>query len=407
MNVEIGQHLEEKIAEQAEERRLDSMEYESEGDIEGDAYYMNVTVDFTMAETDNTEVEQEFIDALVEIEGQKAFPCTQCNKICKSKGGLTRHTNSKHRDESQSADAECIVNTGLSQDTVASIVETIKGNITKENIYGEEINTVLKTASASEALFKAILPLYQTFYKKKNQDKLLEDFYGLIPRSCELLNCTDFRVTNLIMIHLPDHLVGFYNVSQTGDTSTSTPVAAQAMQINPSERGPLSYIGGYVVSKLFKNNKGKSSPENKELRELLHNMKCSNESNSCISARTRGGLVTPCDDLVAILEEAEVIFRNEIGKSKLVIRNIPTDKISFLTLESPKVKSLWDNIVMASGIPSTSRTPKLCLENVIKLYLKVRSFSYTKDYVAKYKIKEKEVKKKALRKDMKQSSNEK
>ena len=36
-----------------------------------------------------------------------------------------RHTNSKHRDESQSADAECIVNTGLSQDTVASIVETI------------------------------------------------------------------------------------------------------------------------------------------------------------------------------------------------------------------------------------------------------------------------------------------
>ena len=64
MNVEIGQYLEEKIAEEAEERRLDSMEYESEGDIEGDAYYMNVTVDFTMAETDNTEVEQEFIDAL-------------------------------------------------------------------------------------------------------------------------------------------------------------------------------------------------------------------------------------------------------------------------------------------------------------------------------------------------------
>ena len=101
----------------------------------------------------------------------------------------------------------------------------------------------------------------------------------------------------------------------------------------------------------------------------------------------------PSDDLVAILEEAEVIFRNEIGKSKLGICNIPTDKISFLTLESPKVKSLWDYIVVASGIPSTSKTPKLCLENVIKLYLKGRYFSYTKDYVAKYKIKEKEVKK--------------
>ncbi len=171
---------------------------------------------------------------------------------------------------------------------MASIVETIKSNIIKENMYSEEINTILKTASASEALFEAILPLYERFHRKKNQDKLLEDFYGLIPRSCELLNCADFRVTNLIMIHVPDHLVGFYNVSQIEDKSKSTPVAAQAMQINPAERGPLSYIGGYVVSKLFKNNKGKSRPENK-LQELLHNMKCSNESNSFISARTRGG----------------------------------------------------------------------------------------------------------------------
>ncbi len=205
-------------------------------------------------------------------------------------------------------------------------------------MYGQEINTILKTASASEALFEAVLRLYERFDRKKNQDKLLEDFYALIPRSCELLNCADFRVMNLVMIHVPDHLVGFYNVSQIKDKSKSTPVAAQAMQINPAERGPLSYIGGYVVSKLFKNNKGKSRPENKELQELLHNMKCSNESNSFISARTRGGFVTPCDDLVAILEEAEVLFRTEVGKSKLVLRNIPTDEILFLTLKSPNVK---------------------------------------------------------------------
>ena len=300
INFEVGQYLEENLAEETEERRLDSLEYDSESEIEEDTYRMNVTVfttlHFTTAEADNTDVKQEFIDALVEIEGKKEFPCTQCDKICKSKGGLTRHTNSKHRNESQTVDSG---DTGLYQDTVASIVETIKANIIKENIYGEEINTSLKTASASEALFEAILPLYQKFYTKKNQDKLLEDFYGLMPRSCELLNCTDFRVTNLIMIHIPDHLVGFYNVSQIREKSESTPVAAQAMQINPAERGPLSYIGGYVISKLFKKSKEKSSPENKELQELLQNMKCSSELNNFTSARTRGGLVTPCDDLVA------------------------------------------------------------------------------------------------------------
>ena len=59
------------------------MEYKGRGDIEGDAY-MNVTVNFTMAEANNTEVEQEFVDFLIEIGGQKAFPCTQCD------GGLGR-----------------------------------------------------------------------------------------------------------------------------------------------------------------------------------------------------------------------------------------------------------------------------------------------------------------------------
>ena len=52
---------------------------------------------------------------------------------------------------------------------------------------------------------------------------------------------------------------------------------------------------------------------------------------------------------------------------------------------------------------STS-TQKLCLENVVKLYLKVRSFSYARDYLNKYKIKQKHVNKKALRKDLKRST---
>ena len=74
------------------------------------------------------------------------------------------------------------------------------------------------------------------------------------------------------------------------------------------------------------------------------------------------------------------------------------------TLSSPTVKSLWDNIVVSSGVDQTSSTQKLCLENVAKLYLRVRSFSYARDYITKYRIKEKQLKRKALRKDMKQSS---
>ena len=114
------------------------------------------------------------------------------------------------------------------------------------------------------------------------------------------------------------------------------------MQIDSAERGPLSYIGGYIVLKLFQTNKRKTGPQNEELQALLQNMKSSDQSSSFISARTRGGLVTPCDDLVGILEEAEISFRKEVTKSKLVLRNIPTKNICFSTLRSPTVKSLWD-----------------------------------------------------------------
>ena len=94
---------------------------------------MNISVDLSnrdLTEADVTEVDQEFLDDLVEIEGLKEFPCTKCNKICKSKGVLTRYSNWGSR-----------VNTGLCQATMALIVETIKNNMIQENIYGDEINS--------------------------------------------------------------------------------------------------------------------------------------------------------------------------------------------------------------------------------------------------------------------------
>ena len=72
-----------------------------------------------------------------------------------------------------------------------------------------EMCTAIEKATATKALFDALHPLFATFCKKKNQDKLVESFFALIRRSCDLLNCKDYKVSNLIMIHVPDHLVGF------------------------------------------------------------------------------------------------------------------------------------------------------------------------------------------------------
>ena len=76
--------------------------------------------------------------------------------------------------------------------------------------------------------------------------------------------------------------------------------------------------------------KTKVGKTNEELNLLLLNMKSTDQSSSFISARTRGGLVHPCKDLVGILEEAGSFFRSQVEASKYSLRNIPTDTIVML-----------------------------------------------------------------------------
>ena len=388
-----------------EEAQLGSSgsQFEDASEVLSDEYQLHLTIAVT--EIEGEEIENEFNDALVEIEGMKSFPCSQCEKVCKSKGGLTRHTNAKHN---LAASKQNSLPESFCEKTVADMVETIKSKIINEKLYGTEINEIVKNFSSTKALYDAVYPMIEKFWRKSNQDQLFESFFGLMPESCKLLDCQDSRAANLVMIHLPDYLVGFYhkNKSQTTQTVGSEDSASQLSSgdggINPAERGPLTYVAGYIVAKLFQTSKKTKKP-NEELQSLLQSMKSLDQS-SYISARTRGGLVNPSKDLVGVLEQAEYEFRQQVSERKSTLRKIPIDEICNATLKHPVVKSLWENIVLSSAVDLASATQKLCLENTIKLYIKVRSFSYARDYLTKYKIKEKQTKQKALRKDLKRSS---
>jgi flagellin-specific chaperone FliS len=367
-----------------------------------DTFHMNIAID--IVENDDLSVENEFINALNEIDGLTVYPCNICNKICKSKGGLTKHKNSKHVDDG-SGTSEGSNTTPLDKDTMNSIVNTIKQNIIDEKLYGDEIESSIKNVTATEALFNEVEPLYSKFCKNKNQDKLLKSFYGLMLKPKVDDSLADSHITNLVMIHIPDHLISFYNISGRGDASVTTTenTTKECEKIEACKMGPLSYIAGYVVRKLTNARKKKTESENTELQGLLRSLQSEQENNSFIQARNRGGLVNPSDDLIGILQEAEINFRREVNKSKEVLRNIPVDVICYKTISMPIVNSLWDNIVVSSRVNPSGDTQKLCLENIVKLFLKVRSFSYDRNYITQYKIREKQRNSKALRKDLKNS----
>lgn len=149
------------------------------------------------------------------------------------------------------------------------ICSTIKANVRNDNFYGTETNLDLATVSATVALFNALLPLCKTFFRKKYQGNLLESFYSLIPKSCQLWNCKDHRVEYFEMIHIPEYLSRFWNTSRTTSEDSSTP--KHAVPLDPSERVPLFYVARYMITKLYQLNRRKMREGNQVLQALLQN----------------------------------------------------------------------------------------------------------------------------------------
>ena len=361
-----------------------------------DIFSYNFEIALSFIEENEATMEEEVADAVSEISGEKNFPCENCDKICKSKGGLTRHKNAKHGNKTTAGKEN--VSSSLTKEELKSIVDKVKTKIKDDGFWDSEMTSNIASITSNDSLYDTILPIYEQFCQKLNQDSFLTDFYELIPNSSCLLQSENQQLCSLIMISIPDHLV---TLSKGVATSSGQ---AEISELNENERGPLAYIAGYVLSNLRKKSKKKV---NDELQIILEHMISSGLENAYIKARSRGGLVTPCDDLVKLLEVVEISFRQFIGKQPTVVKSIPCDKLCNDALDSPLLKSLWDNILQGCGNNISKQTNKLCLENIVKLYLRVRSFSYAKDYISKFKIQQKAKKSKGLRKELKRYSEDK
>ena len=166
----------------------------------------------------------------------------------------------------------------------------------------------------------------------------------------------------------------------------------------------MSYVTGFVLQSLFRKSKNSphcNSPRSQELQFLLLSLKLAEtEEDDYIDSLSRGGLWAPNETIKTIAENVEITFRTHL-KSQKSAQSIPTDKVVDHVLTMPVVQSLWESIIADLDSMISSECSKLALENFVKLYVRVRSFSHARDIVNKYKLKEKSSKKKALRKELK------
>ena len=96
-------------------------------------------------------------------------------------------------------------------------------------------------------------------------------------------------------------------------------------------------------------------------------------------------------------------FRQHTAGSEL--HKIETKKILSEVVHDIDVASNYNSLLGETEMLVNSDVAKNTLQSIIELYLKVRSFSYAKDIVQKYKQNEHKSRSKALRKEIKRASS--
>ncbi|PFX28588.1 hypothetical protein AWC38_SpisGene6678 [Stylophora pistillata] len=174
------------------------------------------------------------------------------------------------------------------------------------------------------------------------------------------------------------------------------------------EKG-LQYIGGYVLHKLH--NKLANSKKSPEIEQAISILKAGKSDDQAVSdsqrltsSLNRGGLWTITKNTQTIFERAEHYFRDITSKAD--IRKLDCTDIISRSTHDIDVVSAYHLILSDAELTAESTVAKDVLHNIIQLYVRVRSFSFAKDIIQKHKVQAKQLKSKALRKEISRACKE-
>ncbi|XP_047142613.1 uncharacterized protein LOC124816919 [Hydra vulgaris] len=233
----------------------------------------------------------------------------------------------------------------------------------------------------------------------------METYSSLVLESDKYFNDLEKPCSTLISTALTDKILYYYK------TSFSENKSIELKPISAKELDGLQYLAGYVLSKFLKkakNSKHYQSEETQAIISILNH--CVLEKNlshgqRLIDVQNRGGLISLTEECQQIFILTEIKFRSETLNSmlrKVDIANMASELITKTT-----VQSFYNAIVENSCQFKIDKEVKTnLLESMVKLYLRVRSFSMAKDVVQRQKAMSKKTKSKGgLRSNIKKGSD--
>ena len=328
--------------------------------------------------------------------------CELCLKKCKSKSGLKRHITVKHKDTSNEGEQH----RELGFVAYSRIVEKAKLKIVDNKIYPKEIRDEIESFTNLEDLsaeFSEIQSLHKLFKKCRNAERFYACCYstivlnavkGLTRNGATLLSR---KVTNCLLVHSKEKI----------ENHTST--CSLLTKLSSEEKAGLQYIGGYVLHKLHNKhvNTNKSSESKQAISILKAGKARDQDATQCqrlTSSLTRGGLWPLQRMLNQFLRGLNTI--SGFVTSDNNFQNIDVTSVISRSVHDVEVVSAYNSMLLDSELMINKGVAKDVLHTIIELYVKVRSFSFAKDIIQRHNMKLKQLKSKALRKEISRASKE-
>ena len=300
----------------------------------------------------------------------------------------------------------------LTQEALMKIFLEEKLKAAHNNCYAEEVKKELQRQETDQDNWLTALDLlnaYSVPYKKLSKNGDVEQFYtycysNIIIDSTSYLSDLDEHAATILLCKVTDRLLAYAKEGSSTNLEQNV-----ELSLSDQEKHGLKYIGGYIIHKLhkkFKNSKNWRSSDSQQAIALINAGRSSeNEKNEAadtlMSKINRGGLWDITDNMENILMTTELFFRN--STQQLSSHKIDIQLILFKSINDSSVKSNLQELCHAAELNVSKNIAKDILFSIVKLYIQIRSFSYARDIMQKYKIGGQCGKAKGLRKEIKRA----
>ena len=186
--------------------------------------------------------------------------------MCKSKGGLTRHT--------KTHSTEAVTHVPLTKELLLQLINEGKGEAAENKCFPDAIRRELKEYNIkdlNENILQNMLIAYGKLVRNGNIEKYYELFYSdTVINSKTYLPELSQHTSALILFKLADRILTWYKEMKSQSTTAS--VSLSQMSLSERETHGLKYIGGYIFHKLhkkLKNSKNWKSPVSQQAQSIV------------------------------------------------------------------------------------------------------------------------------------------